>query len=119
MKNEEHNEQVALFQWASYYPEIRMFAIPNGGNRNIITATNLKAEGVKAGVPDIFLPLARGEYHGMFIEMKRKKGGRVTPEQKEWIQYLNCEGYFAVVARGCDEAIELIQDYLKNSLKDI
>ena len=72
----EHDEQGSLFQWAGIavfkYPELNcMFAIPNGGLRNPVVARKLKAEGVKSGVSDIFLSVARGGYHGLYIEMKR------------------------------------------------
>ena len=82
----EHDEQAALFQWAelmaAQIPELRlMFAIPNGGHRHIGVARKLKAEGVKPGVPDIFLPVARNKFHGLFIEMKFGRG-RLTKEQK-------------------------------------
>ena len=69
-RNSEHAEQVALFKWAEFaaarWPELTlMHAIPNGGHRNKITAARLKAEGVRAGVPDICLPVARGGWHGL------------------------------------------------------
>ena len=68
-------EQIHLFQWARMQsctmPELNLlFHIPNGGKRNITTAKRLKAEGVKAGVPDLFLPVSRGGFFGLFIEMK-------------------------------------------------
>ena len=82
----ESDEQIALFDWArvmtSQIPELRLlFHIPNGGYRNKITAARMAREGVKAGVPDLFLPVSRYGKHGLFIEMKRKKGGRVRDEQ--------------------------------------
>lgn len=113
----EHLEQVALFQWArknlSVHPELdAMFAVPNGGARNPITAKRLKAEGVKAGVPDIFLMAARGGYHGMVIELKRVGGGRLTAEQCRWLAMLGDEGYLAVVCHGWVEAKDHIIQYL-------
>lgn len=115
----EGQEQAALFSWADLeakhgrYPELRlMFHVPNGGGRSKAEAGRFKAEGVKAGVPDLFLPVPRGKYHGMFIEMKRRMGGRLSPEQKVWIAELNERGYHAVVACGWDEASNYIKDYL-------
>ena len=86
----EHEEQVALMRLVEMHkgrwPELGMlFHIPNGGNRNIITAKKLKAEGVKKGVPDLCLPIPRGEHHGLFVELKKQKGGTTSPEQKAWI----------------------------------
>lgn len=113
----EAQEQSALFEWAARmqgkYPALRyMFAIPNGGSRNLIEARHLKEQGVKAGVPDIFLPSPAGMYCGLFVEMKRQKGGTVRPEQREWLIELNRAGYKAVVARGFDEARQIILEYL-------
>lgn len=118
----EHGHQVALFCWASQnfdrWPELReMFAIPNGGERNIKVAANLKAEGVKSSVPDIFLPSPVGKWHGLFIELKRPKtdkgpAGRASTDQLEMIQKLRCRGYGAAVAVGWEEARDLIVAYL-------
>ena len=112
----EHAHQVAVFVWAalqySKYPELRlMFAIPNGGLRNKITAANLKAEGVKSGVPDIFLPVPRGCWLGLFIEMK-KPGGHVEKEQTKWMSDLRAQGYGAVVCVGWENAVIVLQQYL-------
>lgn len=113
----EHDEQVALFEWAAWQgaPVSLMFAIPNGGKRHISVARRLKAEGVKAGVPDIFLPVAVGQYHGLFIELKTKKG-RLSDAQREVRLNLLDGGYCAVVARGVDHAIALVKGYLKGEL---
>lgn len=115
----EGQEQAALFSWAELemkrgrYPELRMmFHVPNGGGRSKAEAGRFKAEGVKAGVPDIFLPVPRGNYHGMFIEMKKRKGGKVSAEQKVWLAELAEQGYFAVVAFGWEDASEQIRSYL-------
>lgn len=112
----EHEEQVALMEWAAYQanaaPELGLlFAIPNGGDRHPAVAAKLKAEGVKAGVPDLMLPVARGPYHGAFVELKV---GRNRPHaaQLEWIERLRRQGYYAVVCHGFDEARQAIEDYL-------
>ena len=110
-------EQATLFSWAAIkhgkWPELELlFHIPNGGSRGKVEAARFKAEGVKAGVPDLFLPVARGQYHGLFIEMKREKGGKVSDAQKAWIAALIDQGYLAVVCYGWKDAAELIEDYL-------
>ena len=118
----EHNEQVALFQQISYfentYPELkRLFAIPNGGHRNKIVGAKLKAEGVKRGVPDLFLPVSRGKFHGMFIEMK---AGRNTPspEQREWIDVLKRNGYLAIMEYSAQDAFNALVEYLTLPVED-
>ena len=115
----ESEEQEALFQWAEAmagkYPCLRlMYHVPNGGHRSAAVAGKLKAEGVKAGVPDICLPSARGGYHGLYIELKAGKN-TATKEQKEWLSALSEEGYKAVVCRGWVRASEEIKNYLEES----
>lgn len=115
----ESAEQTCLFRWAAYEqnncPELKlMFHIPNGGSRNKLEAANLKRQGVKAGVPDICLPVARGNYHGLFIEMKNASGkNKATDKQKEWIQELNRQGYMAIVCYGWQEASEVLKKYMR------
>lgn len=115
-KQLEHHEQAALIHWTRYmtneYPELDLlFAIPNGGQRSAITGARLKAEGVKPGVPDLFLPVARGGYHGLFIEMKAGRNG-TTGEQDRWIAELAKQMYFVKVCYSTEEAILTIEDYL-------
>nr|DAQ77407.1 MAG TPA: Cytosine specific methyltransferase [Caudoviricetes sp.] len=76
-------------------------------------AARMKAAGVKAGVPDMFLPVARGGSHGLYIELKRIKGGRVSAEQLAWMEELTREGYTCAVCHGWEEARETILNYLK------
>ena len=114
----EAHEQSTLFSWARMklgkYPELGlMFAIPNGGTRDPIEAKHLKEQGVKAGVPDLFLPVARGIWHGLFIEMKRQKGGRVSDAQRRWLANLERQGYRTDVACGWREAAQIIEIYLQ------
>lgn len=114
----EHDEQVALFAWAAMneaqHPELTMLAaIPNGGYRPMATAAMLKQEGVKAGYPDILLDVARGDWHGLRIELKRAdRSNGPTPEQKDWISRLRGRGYCAVICYGAQEAIGKIMAYL-------
>ena len=114
----EAQEQAALFQWIEWntgnHPELKLcMHIPNGGYRNKREAHNLKMQGVKPGVPDIFLPVARKGYHGIFIELKRQKGGKLSESQKEWLDALFNQGYLAVRCDGADEAISTLERYLK------
>lgn len=109
-------EQTWLFQWVSTqenkYPELELLHhIPNGGKRDKRTAEKLKAEGVKAGVPDICLPVARKGYNNLYIELKRI-GGKASKEQKQWIDKLNKAGNKAVIKEGWIEAAKTIIDYL-------
>lgn len=115
-QSDEHREQKNLFLWAAWHvgqhPELAlMFAIPNGGKRDAVTASKLKDEGVKAGVPDICLPVARQGWHGLFIELKWGYG-QASELQKEWSARLTDQGYLAVVVNGWQEAADVLRDYL-------
>ena len=83
MQGKEADEQCAVIEYCEYL-RIPVYHIPNGGTRNKIEAANLKRQGVKSGVPDLCFPLARGKYHGLYIEMKvdsnktTKKSGRMA-----------------------------------------
>ena len=107
----ECDEQVALAQWLDW-SRIPYFAIPNGGDRHPAVAAKLKAEGVKAGVPDLFLPIPRGAHHGLFVEMKRQRGGKLSDDQKDWIIKLQAQGYEVKVCAGFEAAKAAIEEYL-------
>ena len=112
----EHEEQAQFIRMvdAAYPRDIAalLFAIPNGGHRHIKTACDLKHEGVRSGVPDLFFAYPHKGYAGLFIEMKRRKGGRVSDGQKRYIELLRGQCYAAVVCRGCDEAFSALALYL-------
>jgi len=93
-----------------------LFAIPNGGLRNIRTAVRLKKEGVLAGVPDLFLPVARGKFHGLFIELKTDKGV-LSPSQKVMGENFMGLGYAVVVVRSVEEGRAKVAEYL--ALKNV
>ena len=111
----ENAEQAALFEWASYKPELSlMYAIPNGGYRTPTTGAILKRTGTKSGVPDICLPIARGGYHALYIELKTSKGA-LSANQRVWLNALNEQGYKAVMCRGWDQARDEIVRYLETN----
>jgi rhodanese-related sulfurtransferase len=98
--NSEHLEQVRLVSWfRKTYPDTRILAIPNGGIRSASAGANLKAEGVSAVVPDLFVPAWL-----LWIEMKREAGGTVSPAQRDWIAYLQNIGHQVIVGRGFEDA---------------
>lgn len=114
----ESEEQIALFRWAALmrqvrWPELRLlYHVPNGGYRTKAEAGRFRAQGVKSGVPDIVLPVARGGYHGLYVELKRTEGGKVSKTQEEWLEALSGEGYCTAVCLGWDEARQVIERYL-------
>lgn len=115
----EHGHQCALFQWAKkaqqQLPELELlYAYPAGGHRHKATAARMKREGAKAGVPDIHLPVARGEYHGLWIELKIGNN-KPTQKQKWWLEKLSEQGHLAVVCYGWEEAMREIEKYLGNT----
>lgn len=108
----EHAEQRRLFEWIDGTrdrPGARetidpafgfIFAVPNGGHRTPAVAAQMKAEGVRAGYPDIGWDLARGPYRGFRGELKRVGAGVVSPLQAEWHVWLERQGLYVVVAHG-------------------
>ena len=113
----EEQEQAAVFEWVTIMrnrlPELDLLHhIPNGGDRHPAVAAKLKAQGVKRGVPDLCLPVARGGFHGLYIELKRKKGGRVSEDQHGWLSELSAQGYRAEVCHGAEEACDVLYKYL-------
>lgn len=110
----EKQEQEALFEWAKYRTDLQlMLHVVNEGRRSVQYTQSLLRQGMKPGVPDNLLAVARGGYHGLWIEMKRKDGGRLSPEQKWWQKALLEEGYAVAVCKGFDEARETIEWYLR------
>jgi hypothetical protein len=103
MKDESY-EQIRFVSWfRKNNPGVLIHAIPNGGKRDIATASRMKAEGVVAGMPDLEIPA-----WNQYIEMKRTVGGRVSTEQKKIILYLESIGKNVFIAHGCQAAIDFI-----------
>ena len=113
----EAEEQRALFEYASYHPILKdyLIAIPNGGKRTKVNGYNMKMQGLKSGVPDIFLAYPSKNYHGLWIELKRNvKNVRISKNQSDWILRLSSKNYAAVVCKGKDNAIDILTRYLNN-----
>lgn len=116
----EHDEQAALLRRVRDRAGVDpaavdlalLFAIPNGGDRHPAVAAKLRAEGVLPGVPDLFLAVARGGAHGLFVEMKRRHGGRLSPEQAQIHTWLREQGYRVEVCAGADAAWAVLCAYL-------
>lgn len=116
-KTNEETEQIALFRWAEFacnkYPELKlMYHVPNEGKRSAIAGSRLKRAGLKPGVPDIVLPVARGGYIGLYIELKYGRN-KTTDNQKKWLSDLRAQNHYTAVCYGWEQAKELIEAYIK------
>lgn len=115
MKNLEHQLQCECIKWFRYqYNEYKdlLFAIPNGGKRNLQVAIKLKREGVISGVPDLFLAKPTKIYSGLFIEMKFGKN-KPTENQIYQMELFKQNGYRVEVCYSFEQFVELIENYIK------
>ena len=115
MKHQESSMQMQCVKWFRYqYANIAplLFAVPNGGQRNAITAKILKAEGVVPGVADLILMVPNADYHALCIEMKAGKTGRQSEYQKQWQNAVVAAGYKYVVCRSFDDFHDTVTNYL-------
>lgn len=87
------------------------YAVWNGGNKSMTEAIRAKRMGLVSGVPDICVPIPRGGFCGLYLELKRLKGGVLSDNQAYWIEALRNQKYRVEVCRGADAAIEVIEDY--------
>lgn len=114
----EAQHQANVIKWSQQpsirekWPELALLHhIPNGGTRDAVEGRHLKQQGQKQGVPDLHLPVARGQYHSLYIELKAETG-RLSPEQKWWIEKLNEQGQFAEICHGWESAVRVLEWYL-------
>lgn len=115
MRHIEEDTQVNCVRWFDLiHPELalRLHHSPNGGRRTAREGARFKAMGTRAGFPDLQLCVARGPYHGLFIEMKSPTGTQ-QPSQKLFQEVLTAEGYCYKVCRSFDEFRQIITEYLK------
>lgn len=115
----EHDEQKGLIvlcdMMRAQYPELELlYANPNAGRRSVWEVGRLKAEGWKAGLSDLTLPVARRGFHGMYLELKRADGREadLSKEQRWWLAKLSEQGYFAIWCAGAAAAWKQIEWYL-------
>lgn len=120
----EEMEQIDLIFWArkpetlTIYPELAwLYAIPNGGKRHVVVAMKMKAAGAKSGVYDLFLPVARRGFHGLYIEMKWGNND-LSDEQKKFRQFVIIEGYRTATCYSSKEARQAIEWYLMGNEKE-
>lgn len=110
-KPSELSEQEVVVDYCDLY-DIPIVHIPNEGKRSLAYGAQMKRAGMRKGFPDLFIPVARLKYHGLFIEMKYGRG-KVSPEQVKWLTRLKKEGYATAVCYSADEAVSLITKYLE------
>ena len=113
----EADEQAKYFRWIRAnqikYPALRWIHASLAGIKlSPFLAKKAKEQGNRKGICDICIPCARRGYHGAYIEMKRQNGGRLSPEQVEFMNHLEAEGYYKSVAKGAEHAIEITKFYL-------
>lgn len=113
----EHNSQVAVVRWAmemtAKYPELSaLYAIPNAAKRSVALAVHMKAEGMRAGIPDLHLPVPKGKYCGLYIEMKYG-ANKCTELQKLWHERLRRIGHRVEVCYTAVAAIKVIEEYFE------
>jgi hypothetical protein len=105
----EHDEQAGFVAWfRAQFPGVLIFAVPNGGRRAISEAKRLRDEGVVPGVPDLCVPA-----WGLWIEMKRARGGRLSSEQRGVIAYLERIGHTVIVGCGARDASAQVIEFVK------
>lgn len=113
----EHDLQVHCLQWLRMaHPNVLCYAIPNGAYTTKTTARKLVAEGVVHGIPDLHIPIPKGEYASLYIEMKNGTAGRLSEHQKIMIERLKGYGNKVVVCRTFDEFMKEVEEYLAHSL---
>lgn len=123
MRHIEDDHQSALIGWAKRYTmpcgekvADYLYAIPNGGTRSAREGARMKAQGVKAGVSDLHLPIARGGFHGLWIELKapahgKTKAGKPTQAQLDWLNKMAKQGHCTAVCIGWQAAADTIKSY--------
>ena len=125
MSHPEHYEQCAVIEWwRLQHPAWRglLFASANGlylggtPRQRAVRWSLFEKSGGRAGVADLFLALSSRGFHGLWIEMKATKGGRLSQDQKDFLGDMASQGYMAVCCKGADSAIDTIKDYMREGL---
>lgn len=110
----EANQQEIVIRYLKLaYPTALYCASAGGMRTSYLQAIKMKRTGYVKGFPDLFIYEPRGEFHGLAIEMKKEKGGTVSPEQKEWQEQLRDRNYLSYICKGAEDAIKKIDEYFK------
>lgn len=121
MTPSESQEQITVVRWFDLsHRDLkgRLIAVPNGahlagsGKQRAAKMARMKAEGLRPGFPDLFLPVPAHGFHGLAIEMKRQKGSTTSREQIEWLNWLAEQGYMTALCKGAQAAMDTINSYL-------
>ena len=111
MKLQESTLQASCVRWFRYqYPHLVIYAVPNGGSRNVREAQRLKAEGVLAGVADLVVMLPQGK--SLYIEMKIKSN-RQTENQKDFQKKATSLGHTYVVCYSFEKFQKIIENQIQ------
>ena len=113
--SESTEQAIVINYFRAKYHKYVIHSIPNGTHvKSWAGRKKLKSEGLLKGVSDLFIPVPKGKYHGFYLEMKNVKKTQcsVSPDQKQFIQYAQKQGYKADWCAGANEAIILINDYM-------
>ena len=117
MAQKELYVQIAVVKWIKLsFPEMLYCASAGGMRTSLSVAKKMKASGYVKGFPDLFLYHPTNKHNGMAIELKADNKSYASKEQKEWVKKLNERGYYAVVAKGFDQAIQEITAYLNEEV---
>ena len=111
MRSESTEQTILVARLRQFHPDLLVMSIPNGGKRDPRVAAQMKREGVLPGAPDLLVAEPRDGQHGLFVEMKRQKGGRVSEDQKTVHDKLKARGYEVVVCEGADSAYVAVLRY--------
>lgn len=109
----EIDEQIAVVEYCGYM-HIPVYHIPNEGKRSFAAGATLRRAGLKSGVPDLCIPVARGGRHGLYIELKVGRN-KPTAAQLDWLRLLAGEGYAVAVCYGAEQAIKAIETYVRGT----
>ena len=110
----EADEQIAVVEYCEYR-RIPVYHVPNEAKRSPQAGLYMRRMGLRAGVPDLCIPVAKGKYHSLYIEMKAEKG-KITDHQRTWIELLRKQGMCAYVCYGAGDAISLIDLYMAGKI---
>ena len=117
----EAQESVWFMEWAELYKPIAGFVmhIPNERKCSPRAGARLKAMGVRKGVPDYFIAVAKGAYHGLFLEMKRRdqRNRKKRIEQDNWLEKLKDQNYCAEYVYGWEHASQVCKDYVNGKVE--